>query len=121
MHFLPPVEARRAEPWYPLIDWGWNRERCKDEIERGGLPLPRKSACVFCPYNQDWEWAEVRERYPEHWDDAIEMERRALPGLHKPEVVGLRRRGRSGERQLSNVPSFIPLEEVGIVNSKGGF
>lgn len=27
----------RARYWYPLRDWGWDRERCTREIEREGL------------------------------------------------------------------------------------
>jgi hypothetical protein len=33
--------------WYPLQEWGWDRERCKEEIRRAGLPVPPKSACFF--------------------------------------------------------------------------
>lgn len=33
---------------YPLQAWGWDRERCKSEILRAGLPLPVKSSCIIC-------------------------------------------------------------------------
>ncbi len=35
------------EFWYPLIEWGWDRERCIAEIQREGLPVPPKSSCFF--------------------------------------------------------------------------
>ena len=36
--------------WYPLQDWGWDRERCKEEIRKSTLPcVPEKSSCYFCP------------------------------------------------------------------------
>lgn len=41
--------------WYPLQDWGWDRERCKKEIRKAGLPVPMKSACFFCPSTHPWE------------------------------------------------------------------
>ena len=31
------------------MDWGWDLERCKQEIADAGLPIPPKSACFFCP------------------------------------------------------------------------
>jgi hypothetical protein len=42
-------EDPKYEFWYPLIDWGWDRERCKKEIRAAGLPVPPKSSCFFCP------------------------------------------------------------------------
>lgn len=30
---------------YPLMEWGWNRERCICEMQDAGLPLPGKSSC----------------------------------------------------------------------------
>jgi hypothetical protein len=40
---------------YPLQEWGWAREQCKEEIRRGGQPVPPKSACYFCPASQPEE------------------------------------------------------------------
>jgi len=42
------VEDERYEYWYPLTEWGWDRERCKAEIAAAGLPVPVKSSCYFC-------------------------------------------------------------------------
>ena len=33
---------------FPLQEWGWNRERCIEEIKAAGLPVPSKSSCYFC-------------------------------------------------------------------------
>ena len=41
--------------WYPLQEWGWDREQCKEEIRKAGLPVPLKSACFFCPSTHPWE------------------------------------------------------------------
>jgi len=34
---------------YPLIEWGWDRPRCVEEILLSKLCLPGKSSCFFCP------------------------------------------------------------------------
>lgn len=34
---------------YPLIEWGWDRNKCKNVILNEGLCLPGKSSCFFCP------------------------------------------------------------------------
>ncbi len=38
--------------WYPLMDWLYDRERCKRIIADAGLPVPIKSACFFCLANR---------------------------------------------------------------------
>jgi len=40
---------------YPLINWGWDRAKCKDAITAAGLPIPEKSACYFCPATKPHE------------------------------------------------------------------
>ena len=43
-------DAEKYDFWYPLQDWGWDRERCIDEIAKSSLPyVPKKSSCYFCP------------------------------------------------------------------------
>jgi hypothetical protein len=50
-------EHRRVKPnplenhtnSFPLIEWGWNRARCVEEILSASLCLPGKSSCFFCP------------------------------------------------------------------------
>lgn len=35
--------------WYPLMEWGWDREACIRAIEEAGLPQPGKSSCFSAP------------------------------------------------------------------------
>lgn len=93
-------ERREFVPYYPLVDWGIFREDLPGIFERHGLPVPRKSACWFCPYNTDEEWLRLREEHPLLFRNALLMEKNAAPKLRKPDVVGLRRRARVGERSL---------------------
>jgi hypothetical protein len=41
------AEGNRYEWQYPLMEWGWDLERCKQAIADAGMPIPPKSACFF--------------------------------------------------------------------------
>lgn len=87
------VEDPKYDYWYPLIDWGWDRERCIKEIvaedlpgwsdwtgktwvDRGGQPV--KSACYFCPATQPEELHHFKRIYLQY---IVIMEARARPRL----------------------------------------
>lgn len=55
---------------YPLIDAGLYRGNCVQIVMRAGLPRPRKSACVFCPYHDDAYWREMKADSPEEFEKA---------------------------------------------------
>lgn len=65
---------------FPLIEWGWDYDDCKQAIRAAGLPLPGKSACFFCPSSTKKEILQLREQYPHLLDRALEIERRARAG-----------------------------------------
>lgn len=75
-------ELEEYDYWYPLQDWGWDRDRCKQEIDRAGLPVPIKSACFFCPAMKKPEIYELGERAPYQVEAALEMERNYREGKH---------------------------------------
>jgi hypothetical protein len=66
--------------WYPLQEWGWDRVDCLREIEAAGLPVPMKSACFFCPASKKSEVVWLRDKHPELFATALDIERRALVG-----------------------------------------
>lgn len=72
------VEDPKYDYWYPLIDWGLDRQGCKDLIRSVGLPVPPKSACYFCPATQP---AELHEHRKEYLRNIVIMEARAKPRL----------------------------------------
>lgn len=98
---------------YPLIELGWDRERCLEEIRAEGLPgwetdfggsfvksggVPVKSACWFCPSTQPEElhaFAET-EHGQEYLRGIVRMEAIAAPELDK--IEGLWRNGVKGTR-----------------------
>jgi hypothetical protein len=64
---------------FPLIEWGWTRERCIEEIQAAGLPVPVKSACFHCPASKKAEIVWLREQHPHLYERALLMERTAEP------------------------------------------
>ena len=40
-------EDARYRYWYPLMEWSWDREACRQTIAEEKLPIPPKSACFF--------------------------------------------------------------------------
>lgn len=97
--------------WYPLVEWGWNRERCKEEIAKEGLPVPPKSSCFFCPAMKPWE---VDELPKDKLRRIVVMEARAFP--RQTQVEGLWRRAtkkRPGSmREYIRQKGLLPAHEI---------
>jgi hypothetical protein len=74
--------------WYPLMDWGYTRERCKDIIAAAGLPVPVKSACFFCPASKKPEIFWLREYHPDLLERALAIERNAQAKLTSVKGLG---------------------------------
>ena len=62
---------------FPLLEIGWDRNRCT-QLVRDTLPWETgKSACVHCPYRRPSEWARMRRKAPEDWARAVELDQQA--------------------------------------------
>jgi hypothetical protein len=59
---------------YPLIDLRLTRDACLDIIREEGLPVPPRSACVFCPLKSMARWKETFEQTPDSFDIAVGLE-----------------------------------------------
>lgn len=111
------VEDPKYAYEYPLIEWNWDRDRCKEAIAKAGLPVPVKSACYFCPATQPEELHELKKVYLRY---IVIMEARAEPRLEK--IQGLWRNGvkgtRGGKKKPGRITDYIiehkllPAEEV---------
>lgn len=76
---------------FPLIEWGWDRERCAREIAAAGLPVPVKSACFHCPASKQHEIRWLQSTHPALFARAVEMETRAKErGLRSTKGLGRR-------------------------------
>lgn len=75
------IEKRFAEsckwstPVFPLVDRAWTRGGCKRFLESRVPHRVGKSACVFCPYQDDATWAQMKANDPESWGRAVEIDR----------------------------------------------
>lgn len=68
--------------FYPLVEWGWDRQKCVTYIlETTGI-IWRKSACYFCPFsNTKQNLMALQARHIEHpaqTADALMLERMSL-------------------------------------------
>jgi hypothetical protein len=84
------------EFWYPLVEFKVTRSKCIEFLKKIGETAPR-SACVYCPFHSDKEWARVKKD-PEDWAKVVKFEKdfqkiwkekgafgglRSMPTLHK--------------------------------------
>jgi len=76
---------------YPLIDLGISRSMCYKIMADAGLPEPKKSACVYCPYHDDQYWQWMKDEQPAEFaravsfDDAIRH--KTMKGAEAPAFV----------------------------------
>lgn len=72
---------RSSEPYittlFPLIDEKLTRADCVKIIENEGLPVPPKSGCYFCPFNNLERWRQLASVHPELYRRAMLLEERS--------------------------------------------
>ena len=79
--------APSREPWcdlaYPSVDAGLKRRDEEALIRAHGWPVPKKSACVYCPYHGDDYWRMLRRDYPHEFARACAADEalRRLPKM----------------------------------------
>jgi hypothetical protein len=59
---------------FPLIEWAMCRCRCEAKVREWGLPVPRKSACTFCPFTTRGDFARLRDQLPETFARIAQLE-----------------------------------------------
>lgn len=101
-------------PWvvtaHPLIDAGLSRQDCIDLVAAQGLPIPKKSACVFCPYHDDAFWQDLKQHHPNVFARAVAFDEaiRDLSGSRIKYPVYLH-------------SSLIPLRDVTFTDRRAGW
>jgi 3'-phosphoadenosine 5'-phosphosulfate sulfotransferase (PAPS reductase)/FAD synthetase len=72
---------RSSEPYittlFPLVDAKMTREDCVRTIRAEGLPVPPKSGCYFCPFNNLERWRQLARVHPELYRKAMLLEERS--------------------------------------------
>ena len=72
--------ARRINR-FPLIEWDLCRCRCEALVRESGHPVPRKSACTFCPYGSRGDWQRFAVELPEQFARVVELEANKPPTI----------------------------------------
>lgn len=70
----PARQAWQTNRW-PLIERGMSRADCRAWIDRHGYPQPPKSSCIGCPFRGAAAWADMRDKAPEEWAEAVAADR----------------------------------------------
>lgn len=78
---------------FPLFEKGMRRSGCVDWLKANGYPVPANSACWYCPYVDDVEWARIRREEPDVFAMACELDDglRGVPGKQDEYVHRSRR------------------------------
>lgn len=89
-------EAQRARPsrspWirsdFPLIRARMRVSDCVSLIAEHGVPVPRKSSCIFCPYHSDDYWRSLKSDHPAEFAKAVEFDSAirdmSMSGINEP-------------------------------------
>lgn len=64
---------------YPLIEWGWCRCRAEAAVRAAGFPVPRKSACLYCPMGSRGDWQTLARELPDVFARVAQLEARKPP------------------------------------------
>ena len=99
---------------FPLIEWGLCRCRCEALVRASGYPVPRKSACMFCPYGTKGDWQALARERPEVFARVAGLEaNKPLTAKNnvKLSIMGFRTirndDGSIRERKAPPLPEFI--------------
>lgn len=86
LYRVKPSQTSWVTRGHPLVDARLTRRDCERIVVDAGLPMPRKSACVFCPYTDDRRWAEMKRDDPVSFAKACEADEalrdQSSSGLH---------------------------------------
>jgi hypothetical protein len=85
-----PSALRRNR--FPLMEWGMCRCACERVVRDEGLPVPRKSACMFCPYASKGDWQTLAREQPEVFARVAKLEAEKPPTKRgiKLSIMGFR-------------------------------
>lgn len=96
------ADAKKYEYRMPLIEWGYDLNKCIEIIESAGLPVPPKSACYLCPNQKE---DEVHHLSNDERARIILVELSAEP--YNTKVNGLWRRKRKEDGRPGSITEYI--------------
>ena len=88
----PRPNAARRHNRFPLMEWGLCRCRCAALVKKAGFPVPRKSACMMCPYGTKGDWQRLAKEQPGRFAQIHTLERDKPPTAkgRKLSIMGYR-------------------------------
>lgn len=52
----------------------FRRSDCIEWLQANNYPIPPKSACIFCPFQSDNRWREMKLNKPKEWNKVIKLD-----------------------------------------------
>jgi len=80
-HRMKPNRTKWIKNIFPLIDKRIHRYHCLNWIKNNKHPMPKKSACYFCPYSSDTQWQDLKNNDAESFNKALEMDEFIRDGI----------------------------------------
>ena len=106
---MRPSRQKWVTNSFPLIDLRMHRDQCYDIVEAEGMPTPKKSSCIFCPYHSDHFWHDLKTNHPDLFKFACDFDKRirdmTKAGVKRPAYL---------HRSLK------PLDEIEFIDIKQG-
>jgi len=108
MQRMKDSQDKFIEIEYPLIRIGWTRHHCLEWWAANmPIPIPRKSACVYCPFRSNSEWLDIKNNDPDGWNFAVEYD------------VRIRNSTKSGTKQPVYLHRQLkPLDQVDLTENE---
>ena len=86
---MKPSRVKYIKNTWPLIDLEMSRNDCLNWLKNKEYSIPSKSACLGCPYHNDGLWREIKNNFPDEFeetckvDDAIRTNFREQQFMHR--------------------------------------
>jgi len=71
---MKPSDVKYITNHWPLIEKRMTRNYCISWLEKRGIEVPPKSACVFCPFHNRAAWFEMKTAGGVDWQKAIAVD-----------------------------------------------
>lgn len=61
----------------------FRRSDCVEWLKSHNFPIPPKSACIFCPFQSDHRWRELKLNQPKEWKKVVKLDEAIRDSTHK--------------------------------------
>lgn len=106
MQRMKESQFYNVEYKYPLIEKRLRRVDCLRYLKEKSFPKPERSACVFCPYQTNKEWAKIQEN-KKYWGISIKIDK---------QIRNLSQKGEKDRLYLHNYKK--PLEDIDFTDNQ---